>query len=135
MALDIKGNWLSHINIAPPKPPNEGYFTINPPDPQTGAFTGKHHHPDGDFAMTGTYTEATTTPLKPDHMEFSGRQVETGCTFSYRGDIVQVGPDLITQNGKRHKNCGHGPSEESTRDAAPAAPQAPDDDWVGTHTT
>src|SRR5258706_6641373 len=96
MALSIKGDWLSWINLLPSFPPNEGFFTINQdPDPATGAFDGTHHHPGGDFDITGKYTPATTVPPVRDHIEFSGTQAKTKCTFTYRGDIVTIGGDLI----------------------------------------
>jgi len=136
MPIPRVGTWFSWIDRVPPSLPNEGYFTISEPDPNTGAFMGVHHQPSGDFDIRGTYTFRAATPANPDHIEFSGDQLATQSTLSYRGDVIEIGNVLtvIPGTGKRHR--APLPDPNAKRGGKPAPPDAnPDDDWTGTHTT
>lgn len=131
MALPIEGLWLSFINRDSGGFPNDGVFIINPLS-ATGAFDGSHFRPNENAIRNGVYTAATSASI--DHVRFEEPEPGTNCTFIYEGDVIQIGQNLRTINGKRHRDCPALPNAEEDEGGAAPDPD-PDDDWVGTHTT
>jgi hypothetical protein len=134
MAISIKGKWKSTITPVLGSKIFETFDVDDEPDPSTGAFTGTYH-PDGaaDFAITGQYKPGTGTTKPPkDHMKFYGTEIDhTGkkkTKRTFNGDVVPVGADAETNDGKHHKDIL--PLTKKKKKLTD-----PDDDWTGTHTT
>ena len=120
MALAVGGLWFSYINEAPDGNPNDGVFNVIL-KPNGVDFDGKHVRSASTVEHNGTYTPASGG--KPDLIKFTEQDPDDPmCIFTYTGELKTVGKDIITEKGKRHRECS-------------GLDKVGDDDWVGTHTT